>query len=292
MAQNGKKLSVLADAVQLLLQERSLKFALERQLRLFQFQSWLLGTGSQNTCFYRARLIYAVALTSDRLLPRSSKEKYLDPSERLIAAFKSDGAFRELFDRCFKEPATFYSALEKEPFPTLQGSYASALDEIRSINSLTGVWLGLKVQNARITLTQAIEANEKMGGLKSTTMKKVRKRRGERQAFLFAALKSAPAFLELQFTEDGNKVSRLSHNQLLSQITVLSKQSDTFKQLCASAKAIASMIDPELFTELEGSWGCVPPALPDLDSIDIDLAEKRVRRSATETNAGHRRQVG
>jgi len=54
----------LANAITLLLGNREEKFVHERELRMFQFQHWLLDTGTQDASFRRSALIFATAFLS------------------------------------------------------------------------------------------------------------------------------------------------------------------------------------------------------------------------------------
>ena len=89
----------------------------------------------------------------------------------------------------------------------------------------------------------------------------------KQQPFLFAAKCVAPEFLGMDFASGGGKVTSITRDGLLSQVTKKAEDRDAFRRLCSAAKAAAPVIDVEWSAEVANalelpSRPCCPRSSP------------------------------
>jgi hypothetical protein len=277
----------LGRAVRLLLGERDERFEAERDLRMFQFQTWLLGTGSQ---FRRAGLIFASALISDHVLRRERKHG-LPASACFLHAFASE-QLEGVIDRCFDQ-STLHDLVRSIPFPLMKGPHDGALQDIAHLNALTEIRVRLHHSGEPPTLNRAKELFPGLvpNGPARTKLGEIHGKRSSREPFLYAASRVAPQFLTMDFPADAKKTTIISADGLLSQVRAKVGQLEAFRDLCGVAKAVATIIQSPLSAELSGGWADIEPRVPTVEPIPNDLLDKRPRRSAEETKAGRRQRV-
>ena len=98
----------LAIAIKLLLDNSEERFIYERQLRMFQFQCWLLDTWEQERSFRRSAVIFGAAALSREISRRSKKGLTTRDCFLLVVARKN---MEEIINHCFATRNNIYALL-------------------------------------------------------------------------------------------------------------------------------------------------------------------------------------
>ena len=173
-------LSLVGDAIKLLIGDREEDFDLEKALRLFQLKMWLLEGAKENSSFRRAALIFA-SLAIYQEQESTSRYSRLTPSEELILAFASR-KLRPLIDRAF-EHCTIFGLTQIWSLPFMQADVEEHRKEIEVLNALTRSRLRLhftgmdpSVNNGALLLGSGPDSK----GRSERTSKSIRAKRRER----------------------------------------------------------------------------------------------------------------
>src|SRR5271166_417377 len=125
----------LAIAIKLLLNDSEEKFAYERQLRMFQFQCWLLDTLNQDSSFGRSAARFGAAALSCEI-SRRSRNRLLRIKDSFLLAIASKN-MEEVINRCFGMPSNIYALLKAGAFPLSKKSHDDAVATIRAVSERT-----------------------------------------------------------------------------------------------------------------------------------------------------------
>jgi hypothetical protein len=284
----------LANAITLLLGDSEEGFPHERELRMFQFQCWLLDSQTQDASFQRSARIFATAVLSTAISRTRAKNNGLSMRERLLLATASknmDG----LINFCFRRRHSLYSLLAIDNFPLRRSEHDHALEEIADLNDLVEarVRLHLSSEPPGLNAGERLLPKLKPGSRRRTGLSQVHRKRVKREPFLFAAKCVAPEFLAMDFESTGGKNRLITPGGLLSQVTEKAKNRDAFDRLCRVAKAIAPVISVAWSAEVANALAAVEPELPAVEPIPAGLLPKKIpRRPAPETKRAIRQQVG
>ena len=281
----------LGRAVSLLLGERRERFAGERDLRMFQFQAWLLGKTSQVISFQWAGLIFASALISSHALRQRDRRRGLSASACFLHAFASED-LQDIIDRCFSR-FTLHDLLRSGSFLPRKKLHDETRQEIAHLNALTEIRVRLHRSGESSSLNRAFELSKLLmpNGPSRTKLKEFHGARSSREPFLYAAREEAPQFLTMDFPQDAKDATIISVDDLLSQVHAKAESSEAFRKLCGVAKAVAEIIESPLSKELSDEWVNIEPHFPPVEPIPDNLIDRRPRRSAEETKAGRRQRV-
>jgi hypothetical protein len=275
----------LANAITLLLGDSEDGFPHERELRVFQFQCWLLDSQTQDVSFRRSARIFATAVLSTTISRTRVRNKRMSTRECFLLATASknmDG----LLNFCFRRPHTLYSLLAIENFPLLRSEHDKALEEIADLNDLVEARVRLRLSNepASLNAGQQLLPKLKPESLKRTGLSEVHRRRSKREPFLFAVKCVAPEFLAMDFESTGGKNRLITSEGLLSQVTKKAENRDAFRSLCSAARAIAPVINVDWSAEVVNALAAVESKLPALEPIPAELLPEKIpRRPARET---------
>ncbi len=270
MDRNPDKLAI---AIALLLDDSKEKFTYERQLRMFQFQCWLLDTYKQDVSFGMSAIRFGGAvLSSATSRMRSTRLRTRDCLLLAIA--------RE-FDR----------------FPLLKKGHDDARTIIEKLNTVLEVRLRLHAagQSASLANTWKMLPKLTKGIGAETTLKPLRMARRQRQPFLYAAQRVAPEFLTMNFEKAVGPYKFITAEGLLSQMAAKVKNRDAFRSLCGAAMAIAEVIEDDVqwSEETLSALSNVKAKLPKMDPIPTGLLPAKIpRRAAAETRKAVRHRVG
>jgi hypothetical protein len=283
----------LASAITLLLGAADEKFVHERELRMFQFQCWLLDNGSQNTSFRDSALKFGTALLGTTI-SRIRTEKRMGARNSFLLASASRN-LEGIVNFCFARRDNLYPLLEIDNFPLRQPAHDTAVEEIADLNNLVETRVRLHLASERASLNAAKRLLPTMNpqSRRRTGISEVEKKRRKRESFLLAAKCVAPVFLAMDFESTGGKNRLITPEGLLSQTAKKANDQEAFTRLCSAAKAIAPIIDFEWSAEVAKALDSVEAVLPELAPIPTELLPKKPpRRAAAETKKANRKQVG
>jgi hypothetical protein len=307
MSERRSESERLAHAIELLIGAREQNFWSERELRMFQLQSWLLGTEEINVAFNRAGVIITSALLSK--LMKGQKQKSTSASERLIRACASE-KLRGIIDESFRNFTIF--TLFKVHWEILDRQLnAEIMEEIAATDAFIGIKIGpnkfarilsdgdvkkvLSEIQRRAPKGENESPNDEVtkNGWAGTTSAQIYGQRKKQGPFLFAASVIAPDFLQFDFDSE---LKVLGWGALLDQVTAKSKETDKIRAICGGAMNVASLLGTPLSREVLDVLAGIKPELS-LEELPSELLEaagiqpKKPRRSPSETRAGQRRPV-
>jgi hypothetical protein len=283
----------LANAITLLLGDSEEGFPHERELRVFQFQCWLLDSQTQDASFRRSARIFATAVLSTTISRTRAKHNRMSIGECFLLAVASknmDG----LLNFCFGSRYSLYSLLAINHFPLHRSEHDEAIKEIADLNDLVEarVRLYLTDEPSSLNAGERLLPKLKPESRRRTGLSKGHRKRSMREPFLFAAKCVAPQFLAMDFESTGGKDRLITPGGLLSQVTEKAENRDAFRKLCSVAKAIAALIKVDWSAEVKNALGAVEAELPALEPIPADLLPKKMpRRPARETKKAVRQRV-
>jgi hypothetical protein len=283
----------LAHAITLLLGDAEEGFPHERELRVFQFQSWLLDSQTQDVSFRRSARIFATAVLSTTISRTRAKNNRISMRECFLLAVASK-SMDGLLNFCFGRRHSLFSLLAIDNFPLLRSEYDPAVEEIADLNDLVEVRVRLHRagQPASLNAGQRLLPKLKPESRRRTGLSKGHRKRSMREPFLFAAKCVAPQFLAMDFESTGGKDILITPGGLLSQVTEKAENRDAFRGLCSAAKAITTVIKVDWPAEVANALDAVEAKLPALEPIPADLLPKKMpRRPARETKKAVRQRV-
>jgi hypothetical protein len=284
----------LANAITLLLGDSEEGFPHERELRVFQFQCWLLDSQTQDASFRRSARIFATAALSATISGTREKNNRMSMRECFLLAVASKN-MDSLLNFCFGRRHSLYSLLAIDNFPLLRSEHDGATEEIADLNDLVEarVRLHLAGEPASLNAGERLLPKLKPESPRRTGLSKVHRKRSKREPFLFAAKCVAPEFLAMDFQSTGGKDRLITPDGLLSQVTMKAENRDAFRRLCSAAKAIAPVINVDWSAEVANALAAVEAKLPVVEAIPEELfSEKIPRRPARETKKAVRQRVG
>ena len=239
MDRNPDKLAI---AIALLLGDSKEKFTYERQLRMFQFQCWLLDTHKQDVSFGTSAIRFGGAvLSSATSRMRSTRLRTRDCLLLAIA--------RRTWRRLSIAVSRRWTYT---PLRLSVSSFKKGHDDARTIieklNTVLEVRLQLHAagQSASLANTWKMLPKLTKGIGAETTLKPLRMARRQRQPFLYAAQRVAPEFLTMNFEKAVGPYKFITAEGLLSQMAAKVKNRDAFRSLCGAAKAIAEVIEDDV----------------------------------------------
>jgi hypothetical protein len=279
----------LAIAIKLLLSDSEENFAFQRQLCMFQFQNWLLGTTNQDPSFRRSAMVFGAAALSREI--SIGLEKKLGKRDSFLLAVASKN-MEHVIDRCIVSGRNnIYELLSLGTFPLTKNSHDLAVTAIEKLNTVIEVRLRLHASDVASSLAKTCEMLPRLfkdiGA--ETTLKPIYMARKQRQPFLYAAKRIAPEFLTMNFEGSG---AFIDPESLLSQMGAKAENREAFRKLCGAAKAVAKVIEVEWSKEMEKALADLEGELPLMEPIPAELLPAKVpRRAATETKRADRPQV-
>ena len=286
----------LAIAIKLLLGDSEQRFTYERQLRMFQFQNWLLDTGNLDQSFGRSALIFGASALSSEISRMRSRNKGLRTKDCFLLAIAKNN-MEMIINGCFSRPSNLFALLSAGTFPLSKKGHDDAFATIKKLNTVLEVRLRLHAAGQPSSLAKTWEMLPKLakgiGG--ETALKPLRIKRRQRQPFLYAAKRVAPEFLTMNFEKAVGPYKVISPEGLLSQIAAKVENRDSFRRLCGAAKAIAEVIEDDVkwSEEIVSALTNVEAELPAMEAIPVELLPKKVpRRHAEETKKQARQRVG
>jgi hypothetical protein len=284
----------LANAITFLLGDSEERFPHERELRVFQFQCWLLDSQAQNVSFQRSARIFATAVLSRTISRTQAKNPRISMREGFLLATASknmDG----LLNFSFGRRHSLYSLLTLGSFPLHRSKHDPAVEEIAELNDLVEVRIRLHLADEPPSLNAAERLLPKLKpeSRRRTGLSEVHRKRAMREPFLYAAKCVAPQFLAMDFESAGDKGGLITPDGLLSQAIEKAEDRDAFRGLCSAAKAIATVIKVDWPAEVANAFDALEAKLPALEPIPADLLPKKMpRRPARETKKAVRQRVG
>ena len=108
----------LAIAIKLLLDDSEERFTYERQLRMFQFQCWLLDTWKQERSFRRSAIRFGGAALSREI--SRSLENGVDAREIAFLLVVVSKNMEEIINHCFATRNNIYALLSVDRFSSLK----------------------------------------------------------------------------------------------------------------------------------------------------------------------------
>jgi hypothetical protein len=290
----GNTMDQLAIAIKLLLGDSEERFIYERQLRMFQFQCWLLGTSNQDLSFKRSAAIFGAAALSREISGRSKRGLGKRDCFLLTIASKN---MEQIINRCFATPSNIYELLKAGVFPLSKKSHDEAVGTIEELNTVLEVRLQLHAAGHLPSLNNAWRILPTLAPHvgKETALKLPRAARRQRQPFLYAAERVAREFFKMNF--DGSSTF-ITPEGLLSQMAEKVNNRDSFRRLCGAAKAIANVIEDDVkwSEEIVSALANVEGELPAMEPIPAELLPQKPprppRRPAEETKKAARQRVG
>ena len=141
----------LANAIRLLLSTDEEEFAYERELRMFQFQCWLLDRSKQDASFTRSALKFAATLLSKTISRIRARNRGMSTRDCFLVAVASND-MEGILNFCFRRGLGPYSLLTIDKFPLRKTEHDKALKEIVDLNNLVGARVRLHVAGERASL--------------------------------------------------------------------------------------------------------------------------------------------
>src|SRR5208282_4478624 len=173
----------LAIAIKLLLGDGEEKFTYERQLRMFQFQCWLLDTWKQESSFRQSAMRFGCAVLSREISRTRSRNRSLRTRDCLLLAIATK-EIEEVINRCFVKPLNIYDLLRVSRFPHSKQDHDDAAVTIEKLNTVLDVRLRLHAAGQPSSLAKTWEMLPKLvkgiGEETATTIPVCRQSRRER----------------------------------------------------------------------------------------------------------------
>jgi hypothetical protein len=284
----------LANAITLLLGDSEEGFPHERELRMFQFQCWLLDSQTQDASFRRSARIFATAVLSTAISRTRAKNNRMRMRESFLLAVASK-SMDGLINFCFGRRHSLYSLLAIDNFPLLRSEHDHALEEIADLNDLVEarVRLHLSSEPPSLNAGERLLPKLKPGSRRRTGLSQVHRKRVKREPFLFAAKCVASEFLAMDFESTDGRDRLITPDGLLSQVAEKVEHREAFRSLCSAAKAIAPVINVEWPAEVRNALAAIECKMPALEPIPAELLSETIpRRPAQETKKAVRQRVG
>jgi hypothetical protein len=292
----------LAIAIKLLLDDSEQRFTYERQLRMFQFQCWLLDTWKQESSFRQSAVRFGCAVLSSEISRVRSSNRGLGTRDCFLLAIAGKN-MEQIINRSFARHGhmydDIYDLMRVDRLPIRKWDHDDAVAIIEKLNTVLEVRLRLRAADQSWSLAKTWEMLPKLakGIGRETTLKPLRRARRQRQPFLYAAKRVAPEFLTMNFEKTVGPSKFITADGLLSQMAEKARNREAFRKLCGAAKAIAEVIqgDVKWSKEMVSALANVEGELPAMEPIPAELLPQKAprppRRGATETKKAARQRI-
>ena len=149
----------LAIAIQLLLDNSEERFIYERQLRMFQFQCWLLDTSEQESSFRRSAIKFGGAVLSSEMSRVRTRIRGLGTRDCILLAIagkNTEGVINHCFALHGRKFDDIYDLMKVDRFPLWKKAHDDAFATIKKLNTVLEVRLRLHAAKSAIEPRQNV----------------------------------------------------------------------------------------------------------------------------------------